>query len=69
MNRSTASRPEPITGRERSTPAVPARPEVPAVMYGVAGGAGVLETDLVALSCLDRVSRVVSRTILSYLGE
>ncbi|MDE0176054.1 MAG: M20/M25/M40 family metallo-hydrolase [Defluviicoccus sp.] len=42
---------------------------VPAVMYGVAGGAGVLDTDLVALSCLDRVSRVVARTILSYLGE
>ena len=42
---------------------------VPAVMYGVGGGAGVLDTDLVALSCLDRVSRVVARTILSYLGE
>ena len=42
---------------------------VPAAMYGVAGGAGVLDTDLVALSCLDRVSRVVARAILSYLGE
>lgn len=41
---------------------------VPAVMYGVQGGAGVLDTDLVALSCLDRVSRTIARTILSYLG-
>ncbi len=41
---------------------------VPAVMYGVGGGVGVLGTDLVALSCLDRVSRVVARTIFSYLG-
>ena len=41
---------------------------VPAVMYGVGGGAGVLDADLVALSCLDRVSRVVARTILTWLG-
>ena len=41
---------------------------VPAVMYGVGGGVGVLETDLVALSCLDRVSRTVARTVLSWLG-
>ena len=41
---------------------------IPAVMYGVQGGAGVLDTDLVALSCLDRVSRTIARTILSYLG-
>ena len=37
-------------------------------MYGVEGGAGVLDTDLVALSCLERVARVVARTILSWLG-
>ncbi len=42
---------------------------VPAVMYGVGGGGGVLETDLVALSCLERVARVVARTVLSYLGD
>ena len=41
---------------------------VPAVMYGVEGGAGVLDTDLVALSCLERVARVVARTILTWLG-
>ena len=41
---------------------------VPAVMYGVQGGAGVLDTDLVALSSLERVARVVGRTILSWLG-
>ena len=41
---------------------------VPAVMYGVEGGVGVLDTDLVALSCLERVAQVVARTILSWLG-
>ncbi|MCY4546969.1 MAG: M20/M25/M40 family metallo-hydrolase [Defluviicoccus sp.] len=41
---------------------------IPAVMYGVAGGADVLDTDLVALSCLERVALVVARTALSWLG-
>ena len=41
---------------------------IPAVMYGVAGGAGVLDTDLVALSCVERVALVVARTALSWLG-
>ena len=41
---------------------------VPAVMYGVGGGVGVLDADLVALSCLDRVARVVGRTVLAWLG-
>ena len=41
---------------------------VPAAMYGVEGGAGVLDADLVALSGLERVALVVGRTILSWLG-
>ena len=40
---------------------------VPAVMYGVGGGAGVLEDDYVPLSHLDRVARVITQTILTYL--
>ncbi len=40
---------------------------VPAVMYGVGGGAGVLEDDFVPLSHLDSVARVLTRTILAYL--
>ena len=40
---------------------------VPAVMYGVGGGAGVLEDDFVPLGHLDSVARVLARTILAYL--
>ncbi len=40
---------------------------VPAVMYGVGGGAGVLEDDFVPLSHLDNVARVITRAILAYL--
>ena len=41
---------------------------VPAVMYGVGGGAAsVLGDDFVPLSHLDRVGRVVAQTILTFL--
>ena len=40
---------------------------VPAVMYGVGGGGGVLEADFVPLSHLDRVARTVAQTILNIL--
>ena len=40
---------------------------VPAVMYGVGGGGGVLEADFVPLSHLDRVARTVAQTILKFL--
>ena len=42
---------------------------IPTVMYGVGGGADVLEEDFVPLTHLDRVSRVVARTIFEFLGE
>jgi acetylornithine deacetylase/succinyl-diaminopimelate desuccinylase-like protein len=41
---------------------------VPAVMYGVGGGAAsVLDVDFVPLSHLDQVARVVTQTILTFL--
>ncbi len=40
---------------------------VPAVMYGVGGGAGVLDDDFVPLSHLENVARVVTQTILTCL--
>ncbi|MEQ9639806.1 MAG: peptidase dimerization domain-containing protein [Alphaproteobacteria bacterium] len=40
---------------------------VPTVMYGVGGGAGVLDEDFVPLSHLAQVARVVTRTILTLL--
>lgn len=40
---------------------------VPAVMYGVGGGGGILDADFVPLSHLDSVARVVTRTIFSFL--
>ena len=41
---------------------------VPAVMYGVGGGGGILDADFVPLSHLESVARVVTRTVLSFLG-
>ncbi len=41
---------------------------VPAVMYGVGGGAGILDVDFVPLSHLRDVASVVARTVLDYLG-
>lgn len=40
---------------------------VPAVMYGVGGGGGVLEDDFVPLSHLGSVARVITQTILTFL--
>ena len=42
---------------------------VPAVMYGVGGGGGVLEADFVPISQVERVARTVAQTILSYFLE
>jgi acetylornithine deacetylase/succinyl-diaminopimelate desuccinylase-like protein len=41
---------------------------VPAVMYGVGGGGSVLDVDFVPISHLEQVARVITRTILTFLG-
>jgi len=40
---------------------------VPAVMYGVGGGAGVLDVDFVPLSHAHNVARVIAHTVLTFL--
>lgn len=42
---------------------------IPAVMYGVGGGGGVLEADFVPISHVERVAQTVAQTILSYFSE
>ena len=59
--------PETFYGQGTFDAGGPCAAGVPAVMYGVGGGGGVLDDDFVPLSHLDSVARVITQTILTFL--
>ncbi len=59
--------PETFYGQGSFDAGGPCAAGIPAVMYGVGGGGSLLDADFVPLSHLDRVARVVARTVLAFL--
>ena len=59
--------PETFYGQGTFDAGGPCAAGIPAVMYGVGGGGSLLDADFVPLSHLDRVARVVARTVLAFL--